>query len=84
MLDHLPERDRPARQAAAAHGMGVGEPRARAGPVCSLLAGELARSYPGAAASLREGMQETLTLTRLGIRGRAEAHAVSARTRSSR
>ena len=35
-----------------------------------LLADELDRSYPGAAASLREGMQETLTLTRLGIRGR--------------
>ena len=27
------------------------------------------RSRPGAAASLREGMEETLTLTRLGIRG---------------
>jgi hypothetical protein len=27
------------------------------------------RSHPGAAASLREGMAETLTLTRLGVRG---------------
>ncbi len=33
-------------------------------------AAELERSHPGAAASLREGMQETLTLTRMGIRGR--------------
>ncbi len=33
------------------------------------LAGELERSHPGAAASLREGMAETLTLTRLGITG---------------
>ncbi len=33
------------------------------------LAGELAHSHPGAAASLREGMAETLTLTRLGISG---------------
>ncbi len=33
------------------------------------LAGELGRSHPGAAASLREGMAETLTLTRLGISG---------------
>ncbi len=33
------------------------------------LAGELERSHPGAAASLREGMAETLTVTRLGIRG---------------
>jgi len=35
-----------------------------------LLAGELAHSHPGAAASLREGMAETLTLTRLGVRGK--------------
>ena len=33
------------------------------------LAGERERSHPGAAASLREGLEETLTLTRLGIRG---------------
>ncbi len=33
------------------------------------LADELAHSHPGAAASLREGMDETLTLTRLGVRG---------------
>jgi putative transposase len=32
------------------------------------LAGELDRSHPGAAASLREGLEETLTLQRLGIR----------------
>jgi putative transposase len=32
-----------------------------------LLAGELV--YPGAAGSLREGMEETLTLTRLGVSG---------------
>ena len=34
------------------------------------LADELARSHPGAAASLREGMEETQTVTRLGVRGR--------------
>ena len=33
------------------------------------LAGELERSYPGAAGSLREGIEETLTLTRLGVTG---------------
>ncbi len=27
------------------------------------------RSHPGAAASLREGLEETLTVTRLGVRG---------------
>jgi putative transposase len=31
------------------------------------LAGELDRSHPGAAASLREGLGETLTITRLGV-----------------
>ncbi len=33
------------------------------------LATELSHSHPGAAASLREGMAETLTLTRFGITG---------------
>jgi putative transposase len=32
-------------------------------------ASELDRSYPGAAGSLREGMEETLTLTGLGVSG---------------
>ena len=31
------------------------------------LAGELDRTHPGAAASLREGMAETLTVLRLGL-----------------
>ncbi len=34
-----------------------------------LLAGELERTWPDAAGSLREGMAETLTLMRLGIDG---------------
>src|SRR3954451_18035665 len=34
-----------------------------------LLAGELDRTWPDAAASLREGISETLTLMRLGITG---------------
>ena len=34
-----------------------------------MLASELERSHPGAAASLREGLEETLTLQRLGIDG---------------
>ena len=48
------------------------------------LAGELERSHPGAAASLREGLEETLTVTRLGVRGALQAHAAVARTRASR
>ena len=34
-----------------------------------MLATELERSHPGAAASLREGMAETLTVTRFGVKG---------------
>jgi putative transposase len=41
------------------------------------LAAELERSHPGAAASLREGMAETLTLTRLGITGSLRRTLVS-------
>ena len=68
VLDHLPERDRPAikqrlRQAWAQH------EHARALDQLRLLADELERSHPGAAGSLREGLDETLTLTELGIRG---------------
>jgi putative transposase len=33
----------------------------------NLLAGELDRTHPGAAASLREGLDETLTVLRLGV-----------------
>ncbi|MCA1677876.1 MAG: IS256 family transposase [Actinobacteria bacterium] len=68
VLDHLPERERPAvklrlRRAWAA------DDHARALEQLRLLASELERSYPGAAGSLREGMEETLTLTRLGVSG---------------
>ena len=34
-----------------------------------MLADELARTDPGAAASLREGINETLTITRFGVTG---------------
>ena len=69
VLGHLPERDQPLvrRRLRAAwalddHDRALGQLRT--------LADELARSHPGAAASLREGMEETLTVTRLGVRGR--------------
>ncbi len=45
------------------------EDHARALDQLRQLAGELDRSYPGAAGSLREGLEETLTLTRLGVTG---------------
>jgi transposase-like protein len=69
VLDHLPERDRPAvktrlRRAWASDNHALALDGLRA------LADELAHSHPGAATSLNEGLEETLTLTRLGIRGR--------------
>ena len=68
VLEHLPERDRPPvkrrlRQAWALDDHVVALERLR------VLASELDRSHPGAAASLREGLEETLTITRLGVRG---------------
>lgn len=39
-------------------------------PQLGRAAGELDRTHPGAAGSLREGMQETLTVIRLGIKGK--------------
>ncbi len=65
MLDHLPEADRDLvkRRLRAAwkqtnHELALDGLRR--------LAGELERSHPGAAASLNEGLAETLTLQRLG------------------
>jgi putative transposase len=68
VLDHLPEHDRPAVKLRLRATWRLDEhavclERLRA------LASELDRSHPGAAASLREGLSETLTLQRLGIRG---------------
>src|SRR3954463_14957826 len=69
VLGHLPDRDRPLvrRRLRAAWAL---EDHDRALEQLRRVADELARSHPGAAASLREGMEETLTVTRLGVRGR--------------
>jgi putative transposase len=69
VLDHLPERDRPLVKARLRKAW-ASENHQLALEGLALLAGELERSHPGAASSLREGMQETLTLTRLGVRGK--------------
>ena len=66
VTDHLPERDRPAVQQRLRRAWALDD-HARALDQLRLLASELERSYPGAAGSLREGMEETLTLTRLGV-----------------
>ena len=69
VLDHLPERERPVVKRRLRRAWEQTD-HARALDELRLLAAELERSHPGAAASLREGMEETLTLTRLGIRGK--------------
>jgi putative transposase len=69
VLDHLPERDRPAVKARLRRAWASNN-HALALDGLRTLASELQHSHPGAAASLREGLEETLTLTRLGIHGR--------------
>jgi putative transposase len=68
VTDHLPERDRPAVKQRLRRAWALDD-HARALDQLRLLAGELDHSHPGAAGSLREGLEETLTLTRLGVRG---------------
>jgi putative transposase len=68
MLDHLAERDRPAIKRRLRKAWADADHR-RALDQLEALASELERSHPGAAASLREGIAETLTITRLGVTG---------------
>jgi putative transposase len=68
VLDHLPEAERPwvrrkLRAAWANPNAGEAEAALRA------LAGQLERVNPDAAASLREGLTDTLAVTRLGVTG---------------
>jgi putative transposase len=68
-MGHLAERDRPAVKARLRRAWAETD-HARALEQLRVLAGELDRTHPGAAGSLREGMDETLTVIRLGIRGK--------------
>jgi putative transposase len=68
VTDHLPERERPLVKQRLRRAWALDD-HARALDQLRLLAGELEHAYPGAAGSLREGMAETLTLTRLGVTG---------------
>ena len=68
VLEHLPERDR-AGVRRRLRGAWDEADHGRALARLEQLADELSISHPGAAASLREGMAETLTLARLGIGG---------------
>jgi putative transposase len=69
VLGHLPERDRPLVRRRLRMAWALDD-HDRALDQLRVLASELDRSHPGAAASLREGLEETLTVTRLGVRGR--------------
>ena len=66
VLDHLPERDRPAVKRRLRTAWKLPDHRAAINRL-EAIAGELAHSHPGAAASLREGLTETVTLQRLGV-----------------
>jgi len=69
VLEHMPDRDRPPVKLRLRNAWAQTD-HARALDQLRALAAELDRTHPGAASSLREGIEETLTLTRLGIRGR--------------
>jgi transposase-like protein len=69
VMHHLPERDRPQIKARMRRAWRETDyPRAL--QQLTRLADELERTHPGAAGSLREGMEETLTVIGLGIRGK--------------
>jgi transposase-like protein len=68
VTEHLPERERPVVKQRLRRAWALDD-HTRALDQLRRLAGELDRSYPGAAGSLREGIEETLTLTRLGVSG---------------
>ena len=69
VMDHLPESDRPAVKARLRRAWAESDHH-RALAQLKRLAADLDRTHPGAARSLREGMEETLTVTRLGINGK--------------
>ncbi len=68
VCDLLPERDRQKVLARIRGAWALTNP-AQARADLEVLAGELDRSWPDAAGSLREGMEETLTLMSLGVGG---------------
>ena len=68
-LDHLPEEQRPwvKRKLAAAWAEPPDANMAR--KALEALADSLEKNYPGAAASLREGLEETITINRVMLQG---------------
>ena len=68
VVEHLPERDRSVIQGRLRAAWALGD-HGLAQSRLEVLAAELDGSWPDAARSLREGLEETLTLMRLGISG---------------
>ena len=68
VLDHLPDQKKASTRRAMLDAYNCSD-AALAKKQLERLAGALERSHPGAAASLHEGVDETLTLMRLGISG---------------
>lgn len=66
VLEHLPERLRPANDAILSTAYRCGDPK-RALEMLNKLARQLERKHPSAAASLREGLEETLTVLSFGL-----------------
>ena len=71
VLGHLPERLHASVGKALRDAWGL-DSADRAARVLKRLAGSLERDHPGAAASIREGLEETLTVKRLGLTGTLE------------
>ncbi len=69
ILDHLPEAERPLVQRRLRAAWALAD-AGQATTELEQLARSLDRQRPGAAASLREGLAETLTVTRLGVGGK--------------
>jgi putative transposase len=72
VIDLLPERDRDTIRARIRAAWSLSDPLLAAQRL-QLLAGELEQTWPDAAGSLREGIDDTLTLMRLGITGNLAA-----------
>lgn len=68
VLEHLPEAVRPRIRRALTDAYGLADAALAKRRLLQLAAG-LAREHPGAAGSLREGLDETLTLQTLGLTG---------------
>ena len=71
VIGHLPERLHASVGKALRDAWGL-DSADRAARVLKRLAGSLERDHPGAAASIREGLEETLTVKRLGLTGTLE------------